>query len=95
MATNHKKYPPIKTFNIKGKRLYEINQDYHKNHPNKLSDNITHKIVKYREKNHSSPLTILKEHNINKYNMIANIPPIFVDNYVKDSILIKKGEYLK
>jgi hypothetical protein len=27
--------------------------------------------------------------------MIASIPPIFVDNYVKDIILIKKGGYLK
>jgi len=52
-------------------------------------------VRKNRNKNHSSPLTILKEHNINKYNMIASIPPIFVDNYVKDIILIKKGGYLK
>jgi hypothetical protein len=30
MATNHKKYPRIKTINSKGKRLYEINSSIDK-----------------------------------------------------------------
>jgi hypothetical protein len=30
LATNHKKYPPIKTINSKGKRLYEINSSIDK-----------------------------------------------------------------
>jgi hypothetical protein len=50
---------------------------------------------KNRNKGHKSPLMILKVHNIENAKKIVTIPPIFVDNYVKDIILIKQGGYLK
>jgi transposase len=48
-----------------------------------------------RNKGRKSPLAILQEHNIHNAEMLTTFPPIFVDNYIKDIELVKKGGYFK